>query len=272
MITVLRRSRRIDGTGELPAIDLELGIFHIPIRIRRSLFIAGFLACAALWALVSMFTRDYSSFFPSKLKLEVFYDRDGIRETVEDFRVAQPALQVATDWEGKRALYYQELDRETASPSGSGHFFGNERFVHSRGEVTFVVKKVSGFQSYHIEDAHGEVLHELALPGQPKQQLLTAFEKLETASDYLHPTFRQLVIEREFIIKPRFKQYVGAEKLVSTLAFKTAVVGVTKIRVFPLPEFSRTLYLADLPGSGLVPIGYAVYTCREESGMYNDEQ
>jgi hypothetical protein len=89
--------------------------------------------------------------------------------------------------------------------------------------------------------------------------LLTSFQKLDSSNDYVRPTFTELAINRSFVIRPRFKQYLAAQRAAASMSFKVAVVGITAVRVFPLPEFSNTVYLADVPDVGLVPIAYAVY-------------
>jgi hypothetical protein len=58
-------------------------------------------------------------------------------------------------------------------------------------------------------------------------------------------------------------QLYSYQKVLRGTPFKVSVIGVTRVTVFPLPEFSNTLYLADVPNLGLVPIGYAVYASEE---------
>lgn len=242
--------------------DISLGFISVPVRFKQSWFLYGFFTCAALWAVSFALTRDYSSFFPSKLRMEVFYDRAGIEKTLRNVGLADSiGLSVSRDWWTEREHYYRLLDQEAApSLSGLTQFFTSaDTDVHSVGETTFVVRKVGGWQNYHIEQSAGEVLHTLERPNMPKRTLLTSFEKLETSGDYLRPTFTEMAISRTFVMRPRFKQYLSAKRMAESVPFKVTVVGVTSVRLFPIPQFSSTLYLADVPRVGLVPIAYAVY-------------
>jgi hypothetical protein len=261
-IAVRRRAKRLDAEGESPAIELELGLVRLPIRVKRSVFLYGICAAALLWFAIVAITRDYARFFPSLLRMEVFYDREGIQATLDALSPHdRDELHVAPRWAEARDSYYQGLDRElrTALPDVTPFFGGGDSAVHSAGETTFIVKKVSGWQRYHIDDSQGELLHTLELPNRPPRQLLTAFVKLNTSDDYLAPSFSDLVVRRAFVMRPRFKQYFGASKVALGTPFKVAIIAVTRVTVFPLPDFSNTLYLAKVEGTGLVPIAYAVY-------------
>lgn len=259
-----------DLEGEIPTIDVSLVFISLPVRIRRIWFVYGFCSCAALWSLSVAFTRDYSSFFPTRLHLEVFYDRAGIEATLSEIVKASggDSIQVAKNWWSERAQYYAIIDGEAAPSLGQvvQFFAKSEAAVHSVGETSFVTKKISGWQNYHIEESTGEVLHTLEAPNEPSCTLLTSFRKLDTSNDYLRPTFRDLVFHRAIVMKPRFKQYLSARRTSESVPFKISVIGMTVIRLFPLPEFSNTLYLADVPEVGLVPIAYAVYVPDGDAG------
>jgi hypothetical protein len=262
-IVSVRKYAHAADAAPLGELQINLGFVMLPIRFRRSWFVHGFLSCAALWSFSVALTRDYSSFFPTKLNLEVFYDRAGMESTIAGLPGLNKAgIKFAPNWWTARAAYYADLDRDAAGGlEGLARFFVDaEKYVHSTGDTTFMVKKARGWQNYHIEESAGEIVHTLEIPNQPPHRLLTSFEKLATADDYLRPGFADLVIHHSFIIRPRFKQYLNAKRLAGGQPFKVAVVGVTSMRVFPLPDFSNTLYVADVPNVGLVPFAYAVYS------------
>lgn len=267
IVAAVLARRRLHATSESlesegPTFDVSLVFISLPVKVKRSWFVYGFCSCAALWSLSVAFTRDYSAFFPTRLQLTVFYDRAGIEATLSEILAASGNnVQVAKGWWKERAKYYEILDSEAAPSLGQvvQFFAKSESAVHSVGETSFVTKKVSGWQNYHIEESTGEVLHTLEVPNEPPCTLLTSFRKLDTRNDYLRPTFRDLVVHRSVVIKPQFKQYLSAKRTAESVPFKITVVGMTTIRLFPLPEFSSTLYLADVPRVGLVPIAYAVY-------------
>jgi hypothetical protein len=262
---VARTRLRVTSEGTEPeatTFDVSLVFLSLPVKVKRSLFVYGFCSCAALWSLSAAFTRDYSTFFPTRLRVEVFYDRVGIEATLSRLSAASGAnIPVAKNWWSARSAYYAVLDREAAPSLGKvvGFFARADAGVHSLGETTFVVKKIGGWQNYHIEESDGEVLHTLEAPNEPTRTLLTSFQKLDTSSDYMRPTFSDLVVRRSIVMRPRFKQYLSAQRTAASVPFKISIVSMTAIRIFPLPEFSSTLYFADVPRVGLVPIAYGVY-------------
>lgn len=269
MLAARRRAAELMGSvdDEIGTVDVNLGVLTLPLKLKRSAFVYGFCVSAAFSSVAVLFVRDYASFFPSQLQLEVFYDRAGIEATMAALGVTPRELGLASNWWLLRSAYYRNLDRETESAmKGVAPFFEEaDPAVHSSGDALFVVKKTSGWQNYHVERAEGEIVHKLDAPNRLPQELLTSFEKLETKYDYLRPTITDLVWRRRVIIQPRFKQYLAPRRKVADVPFKVSVVGMTAITVFPLPEFTNTLYLADVPGQGLVPIAYGVYASDRDS-------
>jgi hypothetical protein len=257
----LRRRARVADAVDAPTIDVSLWIITLPLPIRRSFILYGFCAAAALGAIIFAATRDYSGFFPTRLKMQVFYDAEGIDRTLKELRLPNQQLRLAKNLTAGREIYYLMLDHEiaTSTPSTTLFFSLREAIPHSEGDTRIVVKKVSGWQRYHIEVADGELLHTLERPGLPSTELLTAFSKLDSSDDYIHPSFADIVFRRSFLIRPRFKQYPSARRIARGTPFRATVVGASRISLLPLPSFSNTLYLADVPAQGLVPIGYAVY-------------
>jgi hypothetical protein len=165
----LRRSSA-ETDADAPALDIPLGFVSLPVKIKRSWFVYGFCTCAAVWSLSFAFTRDYSSFFPAKLRMEVFYDRAGIETSLERLNAMSTApVDLAPNWWAARARYYTLLDKEAAADLGDvADFFANaDKSVHSVGEATFVARTIGGWQNYHIEESNGEVLHTLEIPNRP---------------------------------------------------------------------------------------------------------
>lgn len=131
--------------------------------------------------------------------------------------------------------------------------------IHSSGETSFIVEKVEGIQKYHISESHGEVLHILEMPNRASKQFKTFFEKMVTSGDYINPPIWQLVTRRSVILRPQFKQVLAQNIKAEGILFHHTVVGVTKVKIYPWPDFSNTVYFADFRGVGLVPVAYAIY-------------
>jgi len=258
---VLRR-RVKQADAEFPTFELELGFIKLPIRVRRQVLVYLFCALSVIFLLIKALTRDYSSFFPTKLHMNVYYDYDGIKGTITELHVSEGELGIVRDWQHLRSIYYSTLDKELAAaqPDVPNFFDVGDDAVRSTGDTTFVVRKVSGWQRYYIEAAEGELAHSMDWPDRPPIKVLTAFRKLDSNADHLKPSFTELVVDRSFIMRPRFRQYLSAQKLAEGKPFKVLVHGVTRVSLFPSPDFSNTLYLADVPKVGLIPIAYAVYS------------
>jgi hypothetical protein len=226
---VLRHRARTSPKSELATFELELVFIKLPVRVKRSLIAYGLCACAALWMVLQVFVRDYSVFFPSKLHMEVFYDYEGTARTLDELRIPKKSgLVLARNWRHGRAVYYSLLDEEIASAHPETQtFFGiGDAAVHSRGETTFVIKKVRGWQRYRIETAEGELLHTMEWPNKPPSQLLTAFSKWESSADYLSLSFSELIGRGSFVMRPRFKQYLSAQKVGKNIVDSSAEGGV----------------------------------------------
>jgi len=258
-IFLVKKTRRGTAITIRPPLFFEMVEFKIPIS--SIVKTRSVLALAAIVPLVIPLFLDFSSFFPAHLKMEVFYDEQGIRDSFTQFEDSEiKTLNIPTDYSSYRERYYQDLDSEVKRMLDIPIFFdAKEGSIHSSGQTSFVVEKVEGIQKYHISESSGELLHTLELPNQPPKQFKTFFEKLPTREDYLSPSIWHILAKHTIIIRPQFKQILAQNIKTEGVVFHHSVVGVTKVTIFPWPDFSNTIYLASFPGVGLVPIAYAIY-------------
>jgi hypothetical protein len=80
---------------------------------------------------------------------------------------------------------------------------------HSEEETSFKVIKTIGIQNCYIIHSNGQLRHSLERPGKPRIWFLSFFEKIHSSSDYIRPTFRQIVIDREVVISLQYKQIIA---------------------------------------------------------------
>lgn len=204
---------------------------------------------------------DYSQFFPSHFEIEVFYDDEGIDKSLSVF--SQKELS-SLGYKGKDVAlvktYYQSLDKKLREILSYDGFFSLEHgIVHSEGETSFKVRQTPGIHNYYVTESKGQLTHILDAPGQPNIGFLSFFEKIPSSSDYIRPRLTQILFDQELVISPRFKQIIAEKNRSDGVIFDHALIGVTKISLFPYPTFSNTVYFYDANEKGIVPIGYAVY-------------
>ena len=77
--------------------------------------------------------------------------------------------------------------------------------------------------------------------------------------DRLHIRLWDVMVGRGVLIRPRFKQILPEDRTATRMAFRRCITGAARIRVFPWPDVSSTVYFAEFEHAGLVPVAYAVY-------------
>jgi hypothetical protein len=253
---------KIKLSSETTFTAQPFGIFGISFPLKSMLLARGLAVISAFGFLVLYLFYDYSVLFPNVLQMDVYFDRPGLVRVVNQIfsRTEQAELGLVFADESARQHYFGMLDSEANLVLGQTSFFSViHGQVHSTGHTTFKVRKITGWQRYQIEESRGELTHTLDAPHIPEDQFVTLFDKLPTSDDYLEPTLWQLFVKGELIIHPRFKQSLAEYRTSKSVSFNIAVIGVTKVYTVPWPHFSSTVYCADLAGSGLLPIAYAIY-------------
>lgn len=250
------------GKGKTVVRFKPLGHFvDLEIPISNPLIVRIFLLLAAPFFLSFYLFYDYSSFFPQNYSMEVFYDNDGIRRSLEDFSPAEIGqLMISKNYQNYQQEYFDRLDTEVRKLLGAEKFFSiKEGSVHSTGRSFILVEKVSGWQKYYLQSSTGELTHILEAPDLPSKTFYTRFEKLPTRYDYTSLSLSDIVFRQGVVLHTLYKQLLLESKMGEEVTFKFSVVGVTKATFFPWPNISNTIYLADFGEHGLVPIGYAIY-------------
>jgi hypothetical protein len=237
-----------------------LGIsFEIPFSVY---FIKKFvLLLLSLASLLSYLFFNFSDLFPSRLKMEVFFDLEGIKKCLCLYSPNElKELSIITnDIEKYQNDYYESINVEAQKILKTPFFNLNNKDIHSEGETTFVVEKFKGIQNYHITESKGELKHIIEREKLDKKEFYTFFEKISSPSDILTPSFKDIFISNKIILKPRFKQIITQKVKEKGKVFNHILCGYTIITFFPFPKYSKTIYLLDKNNVGLIPIGYAVY-------------
>jgi hypothetical protein len=249
----------VPGSEAMTMIELQpMELFAVDLPIPTPVLVRGMLLVASIGALSCFAIYDYAAFFPRYLRMEVFFDDDGIRRSIATLKLnAVQNNWLVGEYSKQRSHYFDAVDTKIESLGYARTFsLADRHTIHSNGHTWFVVEPVVGWQRYRVVEAKGELQHVLEVPGSPAAQLLTFFEKVPTGEDYFtvswtHP-FR-------ILLKPRFKQMLAIDRESTRSTFQFIIVGLTLAQIFPWPGFSNTVYCADFEGVGLVPIAYAVY-------------
>ena len=245
----------------LKFVPFDLNFLEIEVPISNIVLTRTVLGVLALLSLTVALLADYTELYPETLKMNVFFDQQGIYKVLRSFSKSERIeLGIIEDYEPHQKTYYQMIDEELGRVLGARLAFADHREdIHSEGETTFIVKKVSGIQRYHLEESEGKLQHVLERRREAPLRFMTFFEKKNSSRDYFEGNLWNLIAGRGCILAPMFNQILAENMRTSGRIFDHAIVGVTRVRLYPFPCYSTTLYLSVIENVGLVPIGYAVY-------------
>jgi hypothetical protein len=252
---------RSKSDPHLKFVPFELDFLEIEVPISNIVLARTVLGILALLSMTAALLADYSELYPESLKMNVFFDQQGIYKTLRSFSKSECLeLGIVEDYEPHQKIYYRMIDEELERVLGVRLAFVDHREdIYSEGETTFIVEKVSGVQRYHLEESEGKLRHVLERRREAPLHFMTFFEKKSSSRDYFEGDLWKLLTGRGCIIAPLFNQILAENMKTSGRIFDHAVVGVTRVRLYPFPCYSTTLYLSVVENVGLVPIGYAVY-------------
>ncbi|MHB8087672.1 MAG: hypothetical protein ACYDH2_05425 [Anaerolineaceae bacterium] len=243
-------------------VSLPLFIsFDAPIRFYLpSIIIIIFLSLTSL--LFPAF-RDYSPFFPTYLKMQVFFDDEGILRSLNHFNPRELEIfKIKNNWQSDKAEYISDLNKLLRDVTGTKFRFDfAKRNVASEGSTTFVTKKISkwGLQKYRIQEAHGNLTHSLLSDSASSHVVYQSIFRIrKTGANYIDLGFYDIYIGYTFVISPEFDQLftlTNGEEI-----YNHHLTAMTKIRMFPYIDIGNTVYLLRRTDGNSVPIGYAIYT------------
>jgi hypothetical protein len=246
-------------------VEIPINIFSIiefKLPISSGIVKKVLLIILTLILIGSYLTRDYSKLFPSELDMEVFYDEEGLKKTI-DILTPDEKKTIGInylDYDKYQAVYYDALDEKVKEILKCNDFFKIKNgIVHSSGMTTIKVEKINGFQNYYITESKGRLDHTCEAPNIESVSFSSSFDKINSSNDYLKPDLYRIFFNGEIILNTLYKQILSEGWRSNPVPFHHTVIGVTKIYLFPFPRYSNTLYLYKHDKGGLIPIAYAVY-------------
>lgn len=238
-----------------------VSLFTIKVPLPKVWLVRTILFCSSVATLSTLLFVDFSVFFPEELKVQAFFDQEGIRVSLKAFSDDElKRLGIPDNYEQFQKKYYDDVNivlGEFFQKSKDTIFRGKD--FYSIGAISFVVQKLDGIQNYYIKEAGGQLKHTLVRPNTLPLTFRTSFEKRYSRHDYLSPSLKEIFIKYTVIIQPRFKQIFEKDEKSGGETFDHILVCVTKVYFFPFPRLSNTIYMTELEGIGLIPVGYGIY-------------
>lgn len=259
-----------------PGLETEIKYWMLSLKLPASILASDtgtirILSWAASIALILYaVSLDFSKFFPPFLKLEVFYEIDGIKAAVDELSSKEKvSLEIDPDWLTKVTEYdldviaglrsiWQKNHHPDAWPS-SGH--PRPHFTGS-GYTTFNVSR-TGPLSYQIVEATGRITYAVKAPRDEWTFFPGASKLVPTIHNYIRPRLLELLRTRYVLIRPEFAQVFGVAAVhdgIGPPGHDHTLVAVTRITLFPLPSFGDTIYLWRSKSGSKIPIARSVYT------------
>jgi hypothetical protein len=258
-----------DGSDESTVI-LEvplLPFIKLPWKFKRSSVLRGTLLLGALFLFWQAASVDFAHIFPSRMRMDVFYDLPGIKRTLTEFSPAElRAAAVAPNWESRLPAYDEvirrhlsEAWRRTDPSSATDTVYIKRENLHARGETSFSLERL-GFLEYRLRESQGSLDQIVEAPGAPLMSFRTSFNLRGSPNDYVRSTVPQLLRTRAIIMRPEFTQAITVDAKGAAVQVDHIIMALTKVHLWYYPRFNQTLYLWIDRDGKTVPIGYAIYS------------
>ncbi len=246
-------------------IKLDLPIFGSIVKVENTVRNILLIRTLLILFSITLFSvpafKDYSGFFPKHYKMEVFFDNTGTERALSNFTEKELSnLKIKENWRPYKMNYLRKLNKKVQGKFRVPFRFDDERgIVHSKGETIFEVKKIKGWQKYHIVNASGLLHHILEIPGEKKVTFDSEFDLLETDSNRIDVSIADIYLRFTKVLSPEFKQIIRLSP--SEILYDHKLIAPVKVRFFPVIDVGKTVYLVeDKSTSEFIPIGYAIYT------------
>lgn len=256
-------------------MELEMGVsvgilgFTIPLDtwLKNQWIVNATGLFAALTCIIYALAIDFSLYFPSRLKMDVYFDKKGLSRTLRLFSAAE-LLEIAPspNWEqgieGYDASVLEGLRMLWAargSDDAPPMVEINRDSVHAQGEAKLCVSR-SGWLLYKISEGSGILHIGLDIRNRNTFRFRSEFYLRESSDNYIRPRPLDLLRSPTVVLRPEFKQVFQIERGGPDAPFDHVVIGLTKLRLLPTPSFTDTIYLCRTANGETVPVAYAIYS------------
>jgi hypothetical protein len=234
------------------AITIEKGLSIPAYRII-------FIVAALLFLLVPAF-RDYSTFFPDRFKMNIYFDDEGIKTVLQSLTADEVAtLRIAPDWPTQKAAYFRDINSQLTGAGVHFQFSPTGKGTTTIGETTFKVVKLDwGIQEYEVIESHGTLQHSTLKSDNSIDEMVSDIDLLDTSGRMINASFKDTFFDWGKLIEPEYKQVFRTDP--NHQVVKDTLIAATRVWMFPYIDIGRTIYMQTEASGDRVPIGYAVYS------------
>ncbi|MEL4180128.1 hypothetical protein [Roseateles sp. PN1] len=258
-----------------PTIETEIRLGIVGFKIPLSLWVKNialtkaFCYVLSIALLIYAFSIDFSRYFPALLKMDVYYDVNGIERTLGRLDSQDRAqLDIDKNWHSGVEEYdrdvvvnIQSLWTKQGLPNYWPENVPPRPYFSGSGQATFVVERTA-FLTYKIVESIGKLTYSTTSPRNEVKTFSGASKLKPTAASYIRPTIGQLLAKQSVLIMPEFMQIFGAGSVHDGMAngeYDHALIAATKISLLPMPSVGDTVFLWRSKTGKWVPIAYAIY-------------
>jgi hypothetical protein len=256
-------------------VELEMGVsvgvlgIKVPLEtwLQNAWVLQFMTVVSALSCFIYSINIDFSQYFPTRLRMDVYFDKTGLSRTLRSFSLAELGdVRPPDDWQQRIAGYDASVlnglmtlwNSRKTEHTPFIHDMSRES-LHAQGETKICISK-QGWLLYKVAEGSGTLHVGLDIPSRGTFRFRSEFYLRETGVNYIRPWPLDLIRSPTVVLRPEFKQVFQIEQGGPDAPFDHVVIGLTKLRLLPTPTFSDTIYLWRDPTGESVPVAYAIYS------------
>lgn len=239
-------------------IRLSFSFLSFPIVLKRKAYLRIIFTILSILSIVFLFVRDYSEFLSARFSYDVFYDRPGLENALNDLKRVSGNVIVSPNWYELRNQYLRRMDSllTTHIPKYKRFFsYDNvEDHLVSHGKAEHKVEYFGFWQKYKLVKVSGITKHILHFPQSEPIEFETRYNLLEKPENLIRTSLKDF-LSFEIVVQPTMAQSLLIH---SDEIYEAELVGITHVRFFPYNSLEKTVF-SFKSESGLVPLGYTYY-------------
>ena len=242
--------------------DIPIGKAFTEIYIFRAMTIAG-----ALIAIIFALSLNIASLFPSNLTFDVYYDIPGIKRKIDELGLTgDQTLNILPDWEehlqeyeemviaSLKSLWREDAERIDLIPDIK-NFRGSMSGV---GTSTVQLRRI-GLLHYRFITSGGKVNFSVNQRKKARMVFTVEFHLSESPHNHVRIPFTQLIPFPKVKIYPEYRQALSIDGYNQSNVYDHTLIAHSMLIVLPVPAYSDSIYLYEIPGKGYIPTSYCVY-------------
>ncbi len=243
-------------------LDWPIGKLLTEIQLFRA-----FAFCGATIAILFALSLNVASLFPTELTFDVYYDIPGLKRIIDELDlINNKDFQIAPNWETRLHVYEEMIisslkallrqDREKLSLVPN--LQNLRRSMTGAGTSTVQLRRI-GLLHYRFVSSGGRVNYSAAQERKAELAFTMEFHLSDSPHSHVRIPFTQLIPFPKVKIHPEYKQAFSIDKFNQSNVYDHSLIAYSVLTVLPVPAYSDSIYLYEIPGEGYIPIGYCTY-------------